>query len=246
MDKLRNSQSGFGVVEVVLIVVIIALIGLAGWFVYRDHHKTTVANTTISSSSKPATSTSTKTATTTPTQSANPYAGWDTATLQYEKITYQYPSNWTLQDNSETMADANSSLSPVGCTLNNGQDIVTLTAPSGAFVTLDTGVECVSGGSGISFAGFTPINVLGNHDYLAYEENSSTNPLVVVATISTSDTSGFDHPVSQNIMGSSNPYDRFTYTYTANITANSGETLSAFENNPDFVNAKLIFESMEY
>jgi len=68
VGELHKDETGFGAVEAILVVVIIALIGTAGWLVYRNHHKTTTAaTTTMSSTSKPATSTRAKTTTTTST-----------------------------------------------------------------------------------------------------------------------------------------------------------------------------------
>lgn len=57
MKQITKNQSGFGAVEVVLIVVIVALIGSVGWLVYKNHHKNAAASTTSSISTKPTTST---------------------------------------------------------------------------------------------------------------------------------------------------------------------------------------------
>ncbi len=67
MGKLRNNEKGFGTVEIILIVVIVALIGVVGWFVYKNHNKTTSTSTTTANTTttKPTTQTSTPTPTTT-------------------------------------------------------------------------------------------------------------------------------------------------------------------------------------
>jgi Tfp pilus assembly protein PilE len=65
MNKINKNESGFSVVEVILVVVIVALIGSVGWLVYNNHHKTTTADlSTTSSTTKPATSTPERTTTT--------------------------------------------------------------------------------------------------------------------------------------------------------------------------------------
>lgn len=44
MSKLSKHQQGFSAVETVLVLVIIVLIGLVGWFVYNNHRKSTTSN----------------------------------------------------------------------------------------------------------------------------------------------------------------------------------------------------------
>ncbi|MGD0283994.1 MAG: hypothetical protein ABSB12_00115 [Candidatus Saccharimonadales bacterium] len=56
MKKLRSNEYGFNIIELVLIIVIIALIGFAGWLVYKDHHKSMTA-TAITTVNNEATST---------------------------------------------------------------------------------------------------------------------------------------------------------------------------------------------
>ena len=94
MCKLRNNEKGFGAVEGLLIVVIVVLIGVVGWFVYKNHNKTT-NNTTTSNT---ATTAPTKTAST--PQSVDPYAGWKTYTSPDEKFTLKYPTDWTVSNES--------------------------------------------------------------------------------------------------------------------------------------------------
>ena len=40
MKRLQKNQAGIGAVTTILVVVIVALIGVAGWLVYKNHHKT--------------------------------------------------------------------------------------------------------------------------------------------------------------------------------------------------------------
>lgn len=51
--RTRKQQSGFAVIELVIVVVILAAIGFAGWWVYqRQHNKTTTANMTPTTSTQ--------------------------------------------------------------------------------------------------------------------------------------------------------------------------------------------------
>src|ERR1700683_3369487 len=86
MGKFRNSQAGFGIVEVVIVLVIVAIVGAAGWLIYKNHHKVTPATTMSSSSetNKPA------------TVPASAYAGWKTASFTQEGLTLKYPSGWSV------------------------------------------------------------------------------------------------------------------------------------------------------
>jgi hypothetical protein len=92
MNKTQNNEKGFSVVEVVVVVVIVALIGTVGWLVYKNHHKTTTASITTTSATKPTTTTAT-------TQPTDPTAGWNTYTLPKEKLTFRYPTTWTVENN---------------------------------------------------------------------------------------------------------------------------------------------------
>jgi cytoskeletal protein RodZ len=71
MGKLNNDNNGFGGVELLLAIVIVVLLGVVGWFVYKDHNKTTTAKvaTVIKTVTKTtaATSSSTSTSTTSTT-----------------------------------------------------------------------------------------------------------------------------------------------------------------------------------
>ena len=62
MAKLPNNQSGFSSIEVVFIFIIVSLISLVGWMVYKDQHKSTgKVNIITTSSNKTATPTADKT-----------------------------------------------------------------------------------------------------------------------------------------------------------------------------------------
>ncbi|MHB1865236.1 MAG: hypothetical protein ACYCPS_03700 [Candidatus Saccharimonadales bacterium] len=89
MGNLKNNEQGFSAVEIVLVVVIVALIGVVGWLVYKNHHKTITPNVATISNNKPATPTTTPK---TPTNTVT-YKTYSDSAAQ---ASFQYPSTWTL------------------------------------------------------------------------------------------------------------------------------------------------------
>ncbi len=73
MIKLNKDNNGFAAAEVLLVVVILALIGAVGWFVYKDHHKSDTSQGSTSSQNVALTQTYIDT------------SGW---------FTLKYPSTW--------------------------------------------------------------------------------------------------------------------------------------------------------
>ncbi|MEI9914067.1 MAG: hypothetical protein WDN66_03750 [Candidatus Saccharibacteria bacterium] len=65
MNKISKNEKGFTVVEGLLIVLVLAVIGFGGYYVWHTQHKTKPVAVTTSSSTKPATTA--KTTTTAPT-----------------------------------------------------------------------------------------------------------------------------------------------------------------------------------
>jgi cytoskeletal protein RodZ len=93
MDKLNKNNKGFGSVELVLIVIIIAMLGVVGWFVYKNQHKTTTS-TPVTKSTVPAT----KSTKTTPAISVDPYVGWQTVTSsEVNNTNFKIPSDWVYR-----------------------------------------------------------------------------------------------------------------------------------------------------
>jgi hypothetical protein len=63
MGKVRNNQSGFGALEIVVVLVIIGIIGVMGFMVYKNQNQANPAKSVATSTIKPATASHTKTAT---------------------------------------------------------------------------------------------------------------------------------------------------------------------------------------
>lgn len=96
--KMKRNEKGFGAVELLVIIVVIGLIGAVGWLVYdRQKSKQNNAETTQQpSSAQPVAKNDTK-------QEAdtliNP--GWKRYTSERLKISFEYPSDWYVNESSE-------------------------------------------------------------------------------------------------------------------------------------------------
>jgi len=95
MKERQNSDSGFGAIEVLIAVVVLVVVGLGSWLVYRHDHETTRKDaSTTSSTTAPAT-----TEKSTTQQPVNPYGGWQTYTDSEYQYSFMYPSGWTISNN---------------------------------------------------------------------------------------------------------------------------------------------------
>lgn len=82
--KQSQNQSGFGIVEITVIIVIIALLGVGGWYVWHAQQsadKQQPANTSSSQQSN-----------------VDPYAGWQTYCDNADKVCFKYPSDWIASE----------------------------------------------------------------------------------------------------------------------------------------------------
>lgn len=231
MGKLQKNQDGFGAVEAVLVLVIVILIGVVGWMVYKNHHKTamTAANNVTKTATSPTTPATTKS--TTP----DPYAGWNTYTLKQEKLTFRYPSNWTLKD----MSDSNNDFETLSGT-NNFQ--MTVGAGAGvASVTLPFGGATVVQADPITFAGQS-----GFIDLWTDEGSGSNSVYSMWLSQSSSQVSSF-FPSKHITQNASNSSVVALMDYKApNDTNFTNEPLSYVVNDTNFKDAKLLIQSMHY
>jgi hypothetical protein len=242
MTKLETN-SGFSIVEALLVLVAVGILVFVGWYVYHARQSADKNYTTANSSTVPTykKKVSTKKTALTP----NPYTGWKSATLVYEKISYKYPSNWTLMDKSSSSNDC----------VKPGSDLVYLTSPTNEQVVLQTGLNCI-GDAGATTFGSDNMTTMGQSMFLVYE--NSTNPTgpsptspdwaCLAPTANPSTPLAFE---TKNIQSTDNdspvssfcyyPYDYSSLTGTAPT-----ESVSSIQSSNDFTTAKLIFESMTY
>lgn len=92
MNRLKKNEQGFGVIEIILVLIIVILLGVVGWFVYKNHNKTTNNATTTTSN----TGTTPSKTTATSTQSTNNYSGWPTYSSSVLGLNIKHPPGWTV------------------------------------------------------------------------------------------------------------------------------------------------------
>jgi hypothetical protein len=206
MNKLNN-ESGFSVVELLLVIVIVVLLGFMGWYIYHNDHKTNVNTTKLSSTS------------------ISVYSGWKTFATSYQKLSFKYPNNWVLTDNSTS----------------NGNDDISIKSPSGLTVNMQALIPISSTDITASIISTSNVTFTGQSDYLLYysstaaQNNSTTGP-VDEAYLSSSST--------KIVYPSANTSDGTVWNIT--ITTPSAIQSSNIPTNSDFQNAKQIIESASY
>lgn len=253
MGKLKNNQSGFSAVEALLILVIVAIVGGTGFYVYHAQQNT---NKNLANDNSTAPSFKKKTKSTPKT--ADPYAGWKTGTLQYEKASYKYPANWTLTGSSLATgheSESNEGL-PTGLHFYPGSDDFKLESPSGNHVDLSAGF-----GSFIPFqitGTSLTISTLGATRYLNIGEFNSgevpaSEPPHEACLSNVNNTNGSEGGkgtiASKNITfddKTDSPPSSGTGSNLFCYAPKQPQAVAAFESDPDFATAKLIFESMTY
>lgn len=250
MQSIKQlNNKGFGLLGILIVIIVLAAVSGAGVYIYHKQHKTKTT-AAVTSSKAPSTTKSGGTSAPPASPVQNPYAGWKSATLKYEQITYRYPANWTITDSSA------SSPKGTGC-VYPGTDNIVLTSPSNHQITLRTGVWCL-GGSGAKTFSSVPITSLGKGLYIALAAtvtgDGSTPANPTSACLSpTATQSGY--PVglkSKNIFVNGSvkmPDDEFCYwPYLFNNSNATPPQLTAqqMEGSADFTTAKLVFESMKY
>lgn len=239
MIKKLSNERGFSPIEIIMVIVIVGLLAAVGYMFYKGNHKAATKTTT--------TTTATKSTTTTPAKTTDPYAGWKSGTTKYEKINYKYPADWTVKDTSVATEK--------GDCVYPGADHVKLAAPSGARVSLSTGINCIGDGDSIPY-GADSINALGQNLYLVYENyqepDANTKPagpaFACLAKTKTPTTPiDFDN---KNITSDTENKPRGSFCYypypDSDTIAAKASTISAIQSTADFANAKLILESMKY
>jgi prepilin-type N-terminal cleavage/methylation domain-containing protein len=242
VGKLQNDQKGFSAVEVILVLVIVALIGAVGFMVYKNQKTKTT----------PVASTTTKTATTQAkkTTAPDPYAGWQSYTLKYEKLAFKYPASWTIQDNS-----ASQGLTP-------NADSVTLTSSDGFNVSIDDGWD--GGGDSLRLATDSPVSVtfLNSPAYLVFshprcfgtdpcDANALKGAILMLKSSSQygQNTAGY-FPQDKNAHGNPSVNNGgSTMLLSAGYSGTNAKTFTTAaqaQSDPEFKNTALFLQSMHY
>lgn len=233
ISTLNKNNKGFGAVGLILSIVIVILLGVIGWSVYKNNHSKNIIPT-VSTTAQSQKSTSSK-------PSVSIYSSWQSYTLKYEKLTFKYPANWTVSDTS-----------------SSGIDNVTLTASDGFNFNIEDGVK--PGGDPINLVSKNPIPVsfIGQSDYIVF-----TNPptpaasvapqpnIVVGASLLTNPNNYLSYPLDKNVLnvynanyGQTGSNLSISMSYTT--SPNNRLTLAQAESDKEFINSKLVIQSMAY
>lgn len=159
MNVIKH-QKGFSVVELLIVIVIVAAIGVGSWVLYRDHHKKSVSSKTTTSI----------------------YAGWKSYCSNYGGLCLKYPPNWKLTTHSITTYTQNTSSFLFAKSGTTDEAVVANPAGTIGVVYMPSNLPPNSGGnpSTLTVVGATPIigaklNGLNNlYVIKAYEQQLST------------------------------------------------------------------------
>lgn len=192
MMKISTNDKGFTLAETLLAILILTVIGLGGYYVWHNQHKSSAKKTISSTSSNKSTTTS--------------YEGWKTYCDSHAKFCFKYPSDWQAQDQSTGSIISEEIWSP-----NNDMNAAYLDQPSaptsypsfpfytysiGNMLSSNSPYKVIEGNSDIS-------NVYSPSIYLA-DESSATNDKLQVGTTSKvqtfpiTDSSSAGHQISFN------------------------------------------------
>jgi hypothetical protein len=233
-----SRAKGFGLVGLLLIIVVLAVVGGTGVYVYRKEHKVKAPVSNVSANAKAPTQIGKSSNMTT---TIDPYVGWSTYTSSVAGYSIKYPANWTVRsstnnggaedtritspDNFEiellsfTKTSAygdetlkSNSTGACGSTCLQNDKLTTFNAPKYGTIELDAQVQGAGGGSINTLALYTP----SDSGYLVSPANSD-----VLTTIS-----GVFQGQSEQ--------------------ESTGQTLSAFTSNATVKTAELVYESLAY
>lgn len=235
LDMKKPDQTGFSIVELLLILVVIGIIVFTGWYVYQSQETANKGYDSQSSAQD--------------APAVNQYAGWKTDSLTYEKMSFKYPSTWQISNTSKDEA-------ATGGTATPGADTVTLTSPSGLIVSIQTGEAGVnSSGVPIGLLDSKPVTTLGGSYYLVFYTNKaqSTTEARGACLNKTSTPTGMPLIASKNIKTAGMESDSteptanlicIRYPMEGNVTP--VKPVSAFEQDASYKDARLIIESLTY
>jgi len=89
----KTDQTGFSIIEALLILVVVGILGFTSWYVYHAKQVSGKNYSAVNNSTTPTYNKRTATKATTST-TANQYAGWHTFTTVDKAYTVSYPADW--------------------------------------------------------------------------------------------------------------------------------------------------------
>lgn len=82
MSQFHKNQAGYSMVEILIVIVVLAVVGAAGFATYYHYHKN---KSDVNSNS-------------TVNQKSDQYAGWKTSTSTRAKFSIKYPADWKYSE----------------------------------------------------------------------------------------------------------------------------------------------------
>lgn len=95
INKLRY-QSGFSVIEALLILVIVGMLGFTGWYVW--HAKQNAYNILSADNSSTPNINKKNSTSNSSVSNSDQYTGWKTYSSDKEGLSFKYPSDWSAKD----------------------------------------------------------------------------------------------------------------------------------------------------
>lgn len=245
MGKLQKNQKGFTAVEGLLIVLILVVIGAVGYMVYHNEHKTKALNASTSASTTSTKSTVSNNDKTVST--VNPYAGWKSYELPNDKLSFMYPSDWSI--------DTPRPISPISST----QDFVQFKAADGFYFDIsDGGYQYGTNGSYLA-SSTIPTKFISQSCYLVFEYSSSyphgpnqtggvtVSNLAYGGILLTNASNQNSLPNDQNAVGT-NTFDGTSNSKAISISFAFPTPITVAEatSNSDTKNTELVIASMHY
>jgi uncharacterized protein (UPF0333 family) len=242
MNKISKNQKGFTVLEGLLIVLILVVIGAVGYMVYHNDHKTKAVSVSTTAAKTPTTKNTSSTKPTT-TASANPYDGWKTYTLKNEKLSFEYPSSWTLSANDNNID---------GAGYQQAVDGVFISAPGtssgSSTLSIEDGANAVNGGGGVT-NNPVPIKYVGSNNYLVFSTQDhpgqNHNNLGCALLLTDLNNPG-SYPLDKYVTDSTGDNYMYIVACTSPNTTYTISTINQAINDPVFKSDELIIESMHY
>jgi len=217
MTSINKRCGGSSLLVIIASVAAIIGAGLIGHAIYDKQHK------------PPPNSTS---------QTTNGMTGWRSYTLKVEKLSFKYPPNWTVEDDTQAAT---------------GMDSVAINSPHAYFqISVGTGLGVLSADPDLGVIGADPINFAGQSDYLVYNSIEQEPTIVIEAYLSTSPTDYTAEPAARYAKDKVHNLAAGRVQILVGYNSDSGSggkvfgNLAVTERDPNYIIAKRVIASMRY
>lgn len=224
---MKINQKGFTLVETLLVVLVLAVIGFGGYYVWQNQNE----NNDAKANSTEATVTKTESK----KNNTDPYQGWKSYTLPYEKLSFKYPSDWAISNENA-----------------KGRDVVRIKSSDNFTVIIQVGVQA---GGDLTYVGNWPTQFDNSTAYLSFISGGtrmSPNTNVTgsaILTIKPGDPTTI--PANKNVKGCAgcdgvNGPEDSNLSIMMSYEPRKEMSVEAAKSDTGYSNGKLIIESMHY